>query len=98
MKKIYIRIFAVVFILFTNSASDLSAQWDTLSTGVNTSLHAVQFINTNTGWIAGSNGKIKKSTNGGNSWFNQSINSSENLRRIFMIDANTGFICGDSGK
>ena len=98
MKKIYIRILTIVIILFTNSASDLSAQWDTLTTGVNTSLHAVQFINSNTGWIAGSNGKIKKSTNGGNSWFNQSINSSENLRRIFMIDANTGFICGDSGK
>ncbi|MBK6877892.1 MAG: hypothetical protein IPG99_15975 [Ignavibacteria bacterium] len=48
--------------------------------------------------MAGSNGKIKKSTNGGTSWFNQSINSSENLRRILMIDANTGFICGDSGR
>ena len=98
MNKIYLKVLTVfcMFALVLNS--ELTAQWDTLSTGVNTTLHAVQFINSNTGWIAGSNGKIKKSTNGGTSWFNQSINSSETLRRIFMIDASTGFICGDSGK
>ena len=98
MKKLYIRIFTVAIILFTNSESDLSAQWDTISTGTNADLYAVQFINVNTGWIAGTSGKIQKTTNGGTSWISQNINSSKTLRKIIMFDANTGYICGDSGK
>ncbi len=96
MKKIYIKVFTLLFMLALNSV--LSAQWDTLNTGTNSDLYAVQFVNSSTGWIAGAGGIIKKSVDGGSSWISQSSKTLQTLRRIIMIDANTGFICGDSGK
>jgi len=58
----------------------------------------VDFVDKNTGWIITRNGSnVLKTTNGGKSWIEQNILTSEWLRRIVMIDNMTGYIVGRNG-
>lgn len=58
----------------------------------------VDFVDENTGWIIKElDSRILKTTNGGESWFEQNISTNEWLRRIFMIDSITGYIVGTNG-
>ncbi len=59
-------------------------------------LRAVQFINVNTGWCAGSKG-LYKTTDRGYSWMSIQSFLNLNINSIFFINENTGFLCRDSG-
>ena len=60
-------------------------------------LKTVKFINALTGWVAGGNGAILKTTDGGNNWSLQTSGTTKTLRSIFFLDANNGWACGDGG-
>jgi photosystem II stability/assembly factor-like uncharacterized protein len=55
------------------------------------------FIDDNTGWITGSNGFIKKTTNSGLDWIEQISGTTLTLKSIQFINQNTGWICGEAG-
>ena len=55
------------------------------------------FIDDNTGWIVGTNGFIKKTTNAGNEWIEQNSGTTSILKSIQFVDQNTGWICGQGG-
>lgn len=55
------------------------------------------FVNENTGWVAGSGGKIKKTTNGGTSWVYKESGTTQSIIYINFIDPNTGWIAAHSG-
>jgi photosystem II stability/assembly factor-like uncharacterized protein len=56
-------------------------------------------INSQTGYIAGMGQyyRILKTINGGNTWTQQTINSSAGLRKIKFLDNETGYVVGDNG-
>ncbi|MCB0727697.1 MAG: T9SS type A sorting domain-containing protein [Ignavibacteriae bacterium] len=74
--------------------------WILQSTGTDDSLRSVKFINYHTGWAAGTNGTIIKTTDSGNSWniifsgINADLNS---LSPAISVSDTTLFISGDSG-
>jgi photosystem II stability/assembly factor-like uncharacterized protein len=49
------------------------------------------------GWVAGNNGTILKTTNGGTTWFSQQSGTVNNLRSIYFVDVNTGCVAGSLG-
>lgn len=55
---------------------------------------AISMINENTGFVSGQNSKIKKTTNGGQTWFtmNPPSANSYNLYNMKFFDVNTGFV------
>lgn len=57
----------------------------------------VKFIDALTGWAAGGNGSIIKTTDGGNNWTLQTSGTIKTIRSIFFLDANNGWACGDGG-
>ncbi|MBE2216670.1 MAG: T9SS type A sorting domain-containing protein [Ignavibacteria bacterium] len=70
--------------------------WVIQTTPVTDDIYAIQFVNLYTGYAAGENGRIVKSTNGGITWF--SIGSgltSQFLSVIRFFDANTGYVSGN---
>ena len=77
----------------------MAAQVWTPITGLPSSaaLKSVKFIDISTGWVAGENGTILKTINGGSTWSLQSSGTTNTLRSIFFIDANNGWACGDLG-
>jgi len=52
----------------------------------------VDFVDANTGWIAGLAGLISKTTNGGGTWVNQASPLSTTIADIDMVNANTGYL------
>lgn len=60
-------------------------------------LNSVFFIDDSTGWIVGSKGFIKKTTNSGSDWIQQNSNDTLTLTSVQFIDENTGWICGEGG-
>src|ERR1035437_9295042 len=55
------------------------------------------FIDANTGIIAGDNGSILKTSDGGQTWISRQSGTSSTLRNINFVDANTGFAVGANG-
>jgi hypothetical protein len=68
--------------------------WFTQSCPTNLELRYVQFINENTGTIAGGNSNIPvilRTTDAGNTWVMQNGNYPIGLKGVFFVDANTGY-------
>jgi photosystem II stability/assembly factor-like uncharacterized protein len=59
-------------------------------------LSTFYFVNTNTGYAVGQNGKIIKTINGGASWVQLKALNIEYLTSVYFTDANTGYIAGYS--
>jgi photosystem II stability/assembly factor-like uncharacterized protein len=60
-------------------------------------LFGMDFPTQNTGYSAGYSGTIMKSTDGGNSWVNQSSGTSSTLRAVYFVDSLYGFAVGQAG-
>jgi photosystem II stability/assembly factor-like uncharacterized protein len=87
MKKIFI----VVSILF--NLSFVQAQWTNQNLSTQEILRAVKFANENIGWIAGNDGVLFKTTNGGASWFLQNSGTANQIYDIFPVDSLNVYAC-----
>ena len=61
-------------------------------------LRAVVFANENEGWIAGTEGVILHTSDGGNNWSHQECGTKENLWDITFFDTDTGWAVGENGR
>jgi photosystem II stability/assembly factor-like uncharacterized protein len=97
-KNIFLfTIFVGQLILFSSSSFSQN-NWFHQNSGVNTRLNSVQFVDSNTGWCAGENGIILKTTTGGSNWFQQESGTNQKLQSISFPSSMTGYAAGDSGK
>lgn len=71
-------------------------RWVNLDSVTNVNLNAIFFTSLDTGYMAGNNGRIFKTTNGGNNWTNIAHNST-NIHSLFFTSADTGYAAGDGG-
>lgn len=75
--------------------TDSGNSWLTINTGISLTIYSLSFINENTGWGSGDNGRIIKTTNGGLNWQIVSQTGAFYLWDIFFVDAQTGWLgCG----
>lgn len=86
------KIIIVLFSLFLILSTSLYPQWIQQTSGTTKGLYTVKFLNEGTGWVAGEDGTILKTTNGGDNWFSQSISTPDNIRSIFFTDSLNGWI------
>jgi photosystem II stability/assembly factor-like uncharacterized protein len=61
-------------------------------------IRTVYFTNANTGWIAGDNGSIRKTTNGGANWVIQNSGLLVTINSSSFLNSMTGWMCGNSGS
>jgi hypothetical protein len=66
--------------------------------GTTDTLECVSFINNEIGWVAGQNGTILHTTNGGINWESIESGTTNWLRSIHFTDALTGWVTGRGGK
>jgi len=79
-------------LLFSIQIQQLSAQsWKQLTSGYDSSLYNVNFINQDIGFVCGDNGKILKTTDGGSTWVAKNSGVSEGLACIQFVNSNVGF-------
>lgn len=58
---------------------------------------SVDFVSSDKGWMCGSNGKIRYSSNGGEYWTVQNSGVTEDLKSITFTDEFTGYAIGTNG-
>ena len=74
-----------------------SGTWNATSTSYSPPteyLRSVYFTNSNIGWIVGFSGTILKTTDGGNSWSQQTSGTEQDLYSVYFVDASTGWVVG----
>jgi photosystem II stability/assembly factor-like uncharacterized protein len=59
--------------------------------------NAVQFVSGSVGWVAGDDGVVLKTTDGGFSWFDQAFPLPNTLLGLKFISASTGWVVGNEG-
>ncbi len=96
MKKI--KIIPSLFVSFILTTIAFSQEgWFQQISGTTNNLNSVFFIDGNHGWIAGNNGTILRTTNGGTDWTSQFTDTTKDLYSVHFIDQNTGWITGENG-
>ena len=81
-----------IVIFFVSFTYHISAQWIHQNSGTTERFMSNYFLNENIGWSAGNDGTIVKTTNGGEEWFSQSVNTSDNIHSIIFTDSLNGWI------
>lgn len=93
MKKLSLTISFIILI-----SSLIYSQWTNQNPVPDgNDLFSTFFLDDNIGWIVGAGGFIKKTTNAGVEWIQQSSGTTSTLRSVQFIDQNRGWICGESG-
>lgn len=80
-------------------SEDAGASWNKafVSGDVKTKLNNVFFVNKNSGWAVGGEGKIYQTVNGGKSWRGQNSGFTENLTDVFFVNTAEGWAIGEIG-
>lgn len=74
-----------------------SQNWTDVNSPISNDLNDVFFLDDQNGWIVGRQGKIIRTTDGGQTWTEQNSGTTKDLTKIFMVDASTGYAVGDGG-
>lgn len=83
----FLLLLLVFFIAFTTNA-----QWEKRDIGTEYSLIDIDFVNAQTGFICGSFGVIKKTTDGGETWEDMEIEVNHTFLAIDALDVNNVYI------
>ncbi|MBK8467046.1 MAG: hypothetical protein IPL32_14590 [Chloracidobacterium sp.] len=105
---ITLRIIALTFLFISICAVSYSAQtgWITQTTNLRGDLVAVFFTSSDKGWVAGDNGYLASTTDGGQTWTKYPLNTTEDINEIYFRNDDNGylvagrkmFITRDAGK
>ena len=83
----------VLISLFLNLS--LQAQWTVQHSGVSTTLNDIAFIDAQTGWVAGSDNVILKTSDGGKNWIQMATQDSlHGFSNIHFVSEQIGFATG----
>jgi photosystem II stability/assembly factor-like uncharacterized protein len=85
----------VCLLLLHCSLTPATAAWTRQQSGTLAWLHAVYFLNQNTGWVAGSNGTLLFTNDGGRSWHKMRRPTEDALRDVYFSDEQNGWLVCD---
>ncbi len=94
--RIYIRFISVLFTFFIYSGTATPQTWQKIVSGPFSNFYDIFFVNETTGWAVGFQGQIAKTTDGGTTWVDQSVEIKKDLNGVYFFDEQKGFICGNS--
>jgi photosystem II stability/assembly factor-like uncharacterized protein len=91
MKKLFRT--SLFFLAFLNI--QILSQWEIINEGFKGWINTIDFVNENVGWIAGSNGTLLKTSDGGENWVDiLSSNENWNLSQVDFINESVGWAVG----
>ena len=109
-KKIFYLFIFVYFLSVTNISSGFqinerkfnklnsNSEWEILNSGISDRyLNSIFMISNDTGWVAGQDGIILKTTDSGITWNSQMSATNEWIYSIFFIDDQKGWATGQNG-
>jgi photosystem II stability/assembly factor-like uncharacterized protein len=96
MKKIFTLLSLFAF-SYLDVNAQITASWTLLASGNNDTLYGVSAPQASICYVAGSNGVIRKTTDGGITWAGQASGTLEDLFAITFTDNLSGYIVGNKG-
>lgn len=88
------RFFACFLLLFC--VQTVGAAWKRIDSGTTAWLRAIHFVNESEGWIAGSNGTLLFTKDGGETWERRKVPVKANFRDVYFRDEQTGWLLCES--
>lgn len=90
----------IILILLLLSSRVIADPYYTIQeSGTTNTLRSITFINENTGFAAGSNSTLLRTSNGGINWIDVNLSSSSTLYNCVLFANNTtGFVVSDAGE
>lgn len=85
------------FFCFALAGELFSQPWQVLNSGTTSNVLEVKFVNPTTGFVTCSDGKIRKTIDGGNIW-NTVLNQTIGINSLFFVNESTGFGVADFGR
>ncbi len=73
---------------------DGGLNWFELPDAPNRRLRALQFLGLELGWAVGDDGKVYYTPNGGTTWLDRSINTSDDMNAVYFFNAFQGWAAG----
>jgi len=92
MKTLYL-----LFVILILPSTYILAQWNFQNSGISTNLYSLYFLDENNGWITGAEGRILKTTNGGQNWVQIPSGTNFSLSFVKFFNENEGIIAGSGG-
>ena len=80
---------AIVIILVSTS---VAAQWSRLPNSGTGDLIAVYFTSEREGWVAGDNGYLASTTDGGRTWKPYNLSATEDINEIYFRNEKNGYL------
>jgi photosystem II stability/assembly factor-like uncharacterized protein len=80
----------LTLVLFFLHLTNISAQWEIINEGPGL-ITSIDFVNDDVGWMAGYNGTLLKTSNGGEDWNSIDIADSINFSQIDFINESVGW-------
>ena len=91
----------LAFALFAGAASAATYNtWTARTSGASTgtTLYGIAFPDAANGWIVGSGGVIRHTTNGGTTWTAQTSGTTQNLRDVTFVGTSSGWVVGNGRR
>lgn len=99
--KIFIKNLSEIFWSWVDQSKVMKSynsvvDWTSVIIPSSPQINSIKFINTATGWAAGSQGTIAKTTDGGSSWTSHS-NGTFSFNKIFFLNGSSGWLVSSAG-
>jgi photosystem II stability/assembly factor-like uncharacterized protein len=78
--------------LMTSASVAAQTGWSTAKSGTGSDLVAVYFTSADVGWVAGDNGYLASTTDGGVSWKTYPLNTTEDINEIYFRNEKNGYL------
>ena len=78
-------------LLLIQAASPAQGTWNRVNIPTTRYLRSVCFVDSLYGWVAGDSGTIMHTTNGGATWIQQGIQTSNEIEYVFFLNRNLGW-------
>lgn len=88
--KFPIKFFFLLIAVFA-VCQNIRADWQKVPSNTLAWLHAIYFVDSNKGWIAGSGGTVLTTADGGNSWQTAEKFTDDTIKDIYFADENYGW-------
>src|ERR1051326_3528681 len=95
LPRIILSATCVLLAVFCILPSAYSASWTRQTSGTMAWLHSVYFLDQSRGWVAGSNGTLLRTTDGGATWKKLSTLTQDMLHDVYFADEKLGWLIAE---
>ncbi|MBI3193992.1 MAG: hypothetical protein HYZ34_05905, partial [Ignavibacteriae bacterium] len=96
--KYFVRFYCFLYITSSLSFSQTPYSWIPLTKPTTKTLTSVFFVDSLTGWVGGNNGVVFKTSDGGDSWIQQTSGADSAILEIFMLNSQLGWMLSPKSR